>query len=119
MDKKVEKLAKEIFDECKGTEDEVTMEEAMEMAKMELGAKEIKSYTQSDKPKEKKKREVKMDELKVRFIRMLHVFIYMGGMDFSENITDVTIANPQKEITFRIGADEFSLTLTKHRPPKK
>lgn len=117
MDKKVEKLAKEIFDECKGTEDEVTMEEAMEMAKMELGAKEIKSYTQSDKPKEKKKREVKMDEQKVHLIKMLYTLL--GGMGVTDNVSDVVIANPQKEITFRIGVDEFSLTLTKHRPPKK
>jgi len=33
-------------------------------------------------------------------------------------VKDVVIANPEKEITFRVGSDEYSITLTKHRAKK-
>ena len=39
----LEKLAKQIFDECAKDGEPISMEDALDMAKMELGAKEIKN----------------------------------------------------------------------------
>ena len=36
-----------------------------------------------------------------------------------ELVEGVDVKNLQKEITFKVGENEYSLTLTKHRPPKK
>ena len=33
-------------------------------------------------------------------------------------VLDIAIANPEREVTFSIGGVAYSLTLTKHRPPK-
>ena len=111
---KFEKLVNQIMAEAEADGEPVTREEAEEMAKMELGAKEIKNYTQSDKPKkERKPREKKIDADKVAIIRTL--FECMKDGDY-ENLT---IKNEQKEITFSLHDCEYSLNLVKHRPPKK
>lgn len=112
---KLEKLAQEIYKECLADGEEVTEQEALEMAKMELGAKEIKNYTQGEKPKEKKKREVKLDPQKVEIIK--EIFEILPDCDL--DLCDLEITNPQKEITFKIEDDEYSLSLIKHRPAKK
>ena len=111
---KFEKLVNQIMAEAEADGEPVTREEAEEMAKMELGAKEIKNYTQSDKPKkERKPREKKIDVDKVAIIRTL--FECMTDGDY-ENLT---IKNEQKEITFSLHGYEYSLNLVKHRSPKK
>ena len=111
---KFEKLVNQIMAEAEADGEPVTREEAEEMAKMELGAKEIKNYTQSDKTKkERKPREKKIDVDKVAIIRTL--FECMKDGDY-ENLT---IKNEQKEITFLLHDCEYSLNLVKHRPPKK
>lgn len=118
MAKTIEQLAKEIYKEMLAEGEEITEAEAMEMAEMEMKAKGIKNYVHSieaDK-KPKAKQEVKLDDTKVRLVKMLATLL--GGMSVTDNIEDVTISNPQKEITFHIGSDEYSVTLTKHRPKK-
>lgn len=35
-----------------------------------------------------------------------------------EDITEPQIVNPEREITFTLNGNNYSLTLTKHRPPK-
>ena len=89
---------------------------------MTLKAKEIRRYEQSAEKKERKPREKKIDTEKVAILEYLvnrmesrHCFLEEDEWDFDK----ITIANPQKEITFRVGENEYSLTLTKHRPPKK
>lgn len=89
---------------------------------MTLKAKEIRRYEQSAEKKERKPREKKIDAEKVAILEYLvnrmesrHCFLEEDEWDFDK----ITIANPQKEITFRVGENEYSLTLTKHRPPKK
>lgn len=115
MAKTLEQLAKEIYDEYMADGEPCTMEECLEVAKQEMGAKKIKTYVQSDKPKEKKKREVKLDEVKVQIIKDLdHILDRVEGIDRAT----IKIVNPQKEISFRIGADEYSLSLIKHRVKK-
>lgn len=113
MDK--EKLIEQIMKEADADGEPVTREEAAEMAEMELKAKGIKHYEIAETPtKEKKKREVKLDDTKVAFINEL---VKIFG--FQQMADQVQIVNPQREISFRIGDDIYSLTLTKHRPPKK
>ena len=89
---------------------------------MTLKAKEIRRYEQSAEKKERKPREKKIDAEKVAILEYLvnrmesrHCFLEEDEWDFDK----ITIANPQKEITFQVGENEYSLTLTKHRPPKK
>lgn len=114
---KLEKLAKEIFDECEKDNEPVTMAEALEMAREELNAKvNAKNYVVS-KPKPKAKREVKLDEEKVHLINLVRVFF--EGLELNEEVAEVRVTNPQKEVSFRVGDSEYSLSLIKHRPPKK
>lgn len=93
-------------------------EEGEEMTKK---AKEVRRYEKADKPKSKKKREVKLDEMKIEIIKFLenamdgrHRWIEEDEWDFE----NVIVKNPQKEITFVVNDCEYSLNLIKHRPPK-
>lgn len=93
-------------------------EEGEEMTKK---AKEVRRYEKADKPKSKKKREVKLDEMKIEIIKFLenamngrHRWIDENEWDFE----NVIVKNPQKEITFVVNGCEYSLNLIKHRPPK-
>jgi hypothetical protein len=112
MDK--EKLIAQIMAEAEKDGEPVTREEAEEMAEMELKDKKNRRYETADKPKEKKKREIKLDDVKVEFIKEL-----VSIFDYQKMANEVQIVNPQREISFRIGEDNYSLTLTKHRPPKE
>ena len=108
-DKKFDALVKSIMAEAAEDGEPVTREEAEEMARMEMGAKEIRRYEKSAETKERKKREVKKDEEKVEIIKKIYNFLLTGGFD------NVTIVNEQREIKFN---EVFSLTLTKHRIKK-
>lgn len=113
MDK--EKIIAKIMKECEADGEPVTREEAEEMAEMEIKANGIKNYTQSDvEKKPRKKREVKKDVLKILFLKILATWLESSTM----NITDIVIVNEQREISFKIKDDTYSLILTKHRPKK-
>jgi hypothetical protein len=92
-------------------------EDAEEVAEMEIKAKGLRRYEKAEEQKPKKKREVKLDDEKVSIIKL--AFDLLANETYSLELKNITIANPQKEITFVIGQNEYSLTLTKHRPPKK
>lgn len=112
MDK--EKLIENIMAECAKDGEPITREEAEEMAEMEIKANGIKNYTQSDvEKKPRKKREVKKDPIKVNLIE--HFFNWL----LTTPLEDVTIVNEQREITFVLNNETYSLVLTKHRAPKK
>ena len=92
-----------------------------EMAEMERKAKANRRYEQSDKPRAKTKKEPKIDQEKANILVEIessmisrHSIVDEGEWDFE----NVVIANPQREITFRVGENEYSLVLTKHRPKK-
>ena len=92
-----------------------------EMAEMERKAKANRRYEQSDKPRAKAKREPKIDQEKVNILveikgAMVNRSSIIGDGDW--DFENVDIVNPQREITFRIGENEYSLVLTKHRPKK-
>ena len=80
-----------------------------EMAEMERKAKANRRYEQSDKPRAKAKREVKVDEEKVKIIDFLmRVFA-------DSDVSQLEVKNPQREIAFQLNGEDYSLTLTKHR----
>ena len=107
MDK--EKLIKSIMKQAELDGEPVTREEAEEMAEMEIKAKGITNYAESAEKKPRKKREVKKDPTKVEFIKFLENLLLTNGIE------DVKIVNEQREVNFKIGNDNYSLTLTKHR----
>ena len=86
-------------------------EEGEEMTKK---AKEVRRYEKADKPKEKKKREVKLDEDKVRIVDILYNLVLNSELP----TRNLFVKNVQKEITFEMNGCEYSLNLVKHRPPK-
>jgi len=106
-----DKLIEKIMKEAELDGEPLTREEAEEVAEMEIKAKGIKVYEQSEK-KDRKKREVKPDEEKVKLINLISETLSTVGLNTS-------ILNPQREITFSVNGAEYSLTLIKHRPPKK
>ena len=108
-----EKLINKIMAECEADGEPITRAEAEEMAEMEIKAKGITEYAQAEEKKPRKKREVKKDPLKVSFIHYLYEWL------LTTSVEDVTIVNEQKEVTFRIKGEDYSLTLTKHRPNKE
>ena len=108
---KLEKLAIEIFEEYYGGTEPITMEEATEMAKMELGEKEVKRYEKSDTPKKKAEKVRKVDETKKKFINGFRVYLEGCGckVDPLKNETD---------LHFSFENENYSVKLTKHRAPK-
>jgi site-specific recombinase XerD len=106
---KFEKLVKEIMEEAAADGEPVTKEEAEEMARMEIGAKEIKRYERSVETSKKGTRIIPKDEEKVKIIKEIYNFLLTKGYK------DVTIVNEQREVKFN---ENFSITLTKHRIKK-
>lgn len=80
---------------------------------MSQKAKENRRYEQSAEKKVRKPREKKIDEDKVKIIS----FLQRAMID--SDALNIVIKNEQREITFTYNGAEYSLTLTKHRPPKK
>ena len=112
MDKKIEKLVEQIMCECEQDGEPVTREEAEEMAEMEIKSKEIKRYEQSDKPKEKKVKIRKVDEEKKYILECVE--------DLLKNIVkaEINVVKTETEISFNFNNNDYTIKLTKHRPPK-
>ena len=66
--------------------------------------------------KETKPRERKPNDEKREIIKYLNDFLVNNCQNY---INSVEIANIEREITFKIGENDYSLTLTCHRKPKK
>lgn len=120
MDK--EKLIKQIIAECAKDGEPVTYEEATEMAEMEMKAKiDCKRYEREEKQNKTTNRAPKIDAEKVEIIKsvaqQLTRFVKPDAKDI-EGAENIKITNQQKEITFTVGENEYSLTLTKHRKKK-
>ena len=82
-------------------------------------AKEMTKAGGKARAKETKPRERKPNDEKREIIKYLSYSL--GECDkFDENFAEtVEIANIEREITFKIGKNDYSLTLTCHRKPKK
>ena len=107
----VEKLAEKIMIECEKEGEPVTMDEALEMAEMEIKANGIKRYEKSDKPRKKSTKERKVDETKKKILSAIKVLVEGMG-------ADVTNIKTETEITFNFDNEEYSIKLIKHRKKK-
>ena len=105
--KDYDKLVKSIMVEAEKDGEPVTYEEAREMANMEIKANESGRRYEQSTEKPKKKRTVKKDPEKIAIIKALYDCLIDGGYD-------AQIVNDTRQIDFGL----FSLTLTKHKPPK-
>lgn len=112
-----EELILSIMAEAEKDGEPLTRAEAEEVAEMEIKAKGIKNYTQAEVTKPKAKREPKIDEDKVVLIDYLKSGLFIRTTE-TGGISNLEVANPQKEITFSYNGSEYSVTLTKHRPKK-
>ena len=113
-----EKLIDQIMKECAADGEPVTREEAEEMAEMEIKSNAMRRYEKSDAPRKSAKKEREPDLVKREIIHTLAQNVDRAWFDDKFKITDIQIIKPEKEITFKIQNDEYSITLTKHRPKK-
>ena len=116
MDKKLETLAKKIMKEMEMDNEPVTFEEALEMAKMEIGAKEVKLVNQAKEKKERKPRERKVDNEKADILKSIKVLI--EGMILNKGGTPSVEMKNETELSFTFGVNNYTIKLIKHRPPK-
>lgn len=103
--------------------DKMTMKEVdNDLTTEQKKAKKDATKTTSDKTKRAytfTKRERKPDDVKREIIETIaqNLDRCCFGEELS-TVTDVVVLKPEKEITFKVGDDEYSVTLTKHRKPK-
>ena len=114
---KAEKLFKSVAKDIDdGSDDEICSYDVIDVIKTEQKMKENgcdRHYVQGDKPKtERKPRERKVDNEKLFLLQGL-----ASGLENKIGL-DVTYENEVK-LHFNYNGSSYSVTLTKHRPPKK
>ena len=102
----MEKLIQEIMKDL-----ECSREDAEEVAKMEIKAKDLKRYEQAEKPRKKVERERKIDQDKKEIIDELVACI-------NKNIGQVVEVKTETEIKMVYNDTEYTVKLIKHRPKK-
>ena len=109
---KMEKLINTIMKEAEKEGEPVTLEEAIEMAKMEMKANEdIKRYEKAEKPRKKTEKVRKVDEEKG--------FLLQHVKDTLEDLgAETKLIKTETEVTFTYNGNNYTIKLTKHRPPK-
>ena len=101
----LEKLAKQIFDECAKEGEPITIEEAQEMAQMEINAKGIKVGARAIEPKAEKEKK-----------QALFSLLWEGLFNYyGEN---AQISKQNKEISVQIGEKSFKIDIVEHRKAK-
>lgn len=83
-------------------------------------AKSIKRYEKSDAPRKKVVKARKVDEIKVEIILTLAqnlTRVVLNDEDLSM-IKDIVVVKPEREITFTLKGESYSVVLTKHRQKK-
>lgn len=105
---KFEKLVKSIMADAEKDGEPVTQEEAEEMARMEMGEKEIRRYEQKEPTKRKANKVRKVDEEKKRLLMDTKTLLEGLGA----NITEV---QTETEIKFTFNGNNYTMKLTKHR----
>lgn len=117
MDK--EKLINQIMKECADDGEPVTREEAEEMAEMEIKSKkDCRRYEGDTKKRKTANRTKKVDEEKNQLMIAFSTAFLDFPVELQAKIANVNLVNPEREITFTVGENEYSLTLTKHRKKK-
>ena len=108
----LEKLAKQIFDECAKEGEPITMEEAQEMAQMEINAKDIKIGARATEPKAKKEKKQRITQVSAEKMALFSL-IWEGLSNFyGEN---AQISKQSKEISMHIGEKSFKIDIVEHR----
>ena len=102
-----EKLILQIMKECEADGEPITREEAEEMAEMEIKAKGLKHYEQSEKPRKKPTKERKVDTDKLEILKRVKCLLEDYGYE----------VELEKEVALHFG--EYTLKLTRHRQQKK
>ena len=109
---KLEKLTAEIMHECEKDGEPVTAQEAEEMARMELGEKEVKRYEKSDKPRKKAVKARKVDADKAFLLNLIYNGIECDAVALGAKHNEADFA-----LTYN--GNEYTVKLIKHRPPKQ
>lgn len=107
--KNFEQLVSEILRECEKEGEPVTREEAEEMARMEIGSKDISREARSVPPeKEKRQRTIKVSPEKQQ--------LFLNILDFLNNsYENVTILNNNKLISVKIGNKTFKIDIIEQK----
>ena len=110
---KMEKLIATIMKEAEKDGEPVTYEEAKEMAEMELKTNaDVKRYEKADKPRKKAEKVRKIDLDKRHLLTQISNCIgELGGYNLS--------MKNEVEASFAYNGNDYTIKLTKHRPPKK
>ena len=112
MDKKFEKVVARIMKECEADGEPVTREEAEEMARMEIKANGTRHREESENYKEKKKpKERKVDAEKGHLLGCMKTLL--EGLH-----AEITSTKTETELSFIYNGNNYTLKLTKHRPPR-
>lgn len=116
MDK--EKLIARIMKECAEDDEPVTKEEAEEMAEMEIRSNAMRRYEKSDAPRKPSSRTREPDIIKLELMSTIAQNIDRAYWDYKYEVGQVRLVNPEREVTFTVGGDEYSVVLIKHRKKK-
>ena len=107
----LEKLAKQIFDECAKEGEPITMEEAQEMAQMEINAKGIKIGARAIEPKTKKEKKQRIAQVSQEK-QDLFSLIWEVLSNYYENCEILT---NNKLISVQIGEKTFKIDIIEQR----
>lgn len=96
----------------------------MEKKAKESGASKVKArrpanYSLEGKPKRERKPNDEKRALIAEIASRLEDFHHMEEENLAAYVDSVEIVNVEREITFKVGENDYSLTLTCHRKPKK
>ena len=107
-DKKLEKIAKDIFREAQEDGEPVTMEEAIEMAKMEINYTESRHYEQASVERasgDARKRKIDADKK----------LIFDTLRNSIEPLVTINGNKNEVELNFTYNGFEYTMKLTKHK----
>lgn len=109
-EKKIKALAQEIMQECEKEGEPVTEEEAVEMAKMEIGSKEVRRYEKADTPRKKSVKERKVDPDKLALCAIIGNALTEAGIESTQH--------NESAFHFDYLGKAYTIKLTQHRPQK-
>lgn len=109
----LEKLAKQIFDECAKEGEPITIEEAQEMAQMEINAKGIKIGARATEPKAEKEKKSKIVQ-----VSQEKQEIFQEICEFLIKKYDFTIEKENKLVIIHKNSKEIKLDFIETRQKK-
>ena len=109
----LEKLAKQIFDECAKEGEPITMEEAQEMAQMEINAKGIKIGARATEPKAEKEKKQRIAQVSAEKQK-----IFKDIVNFLQKNYDISVEKDNKLLKIAENSKVFKLDLIETRQKK-